>query len=283
MRDAFGIDRTEISKGLRLDKFASSRVGQKILTDAPLKPNEFWHGTQSGDGIRSSGFRLANPKEKALRGEQTRGRTGRPIVSRSNRAKSGEGAGVYLTKIKGKALSYAEGNGAKGYALDLNQSGKIHAGTPEVIRVKTPKKTKWLGQQTASLSGVKPVERKNPFDPKYKFSAVHTPQATKSGFGGVHRDYKAYEGDIRSKHDYTFANPNKLKAVSNRYRIKTEPAKAKISAVTGRKKVKDRAIYPDGREVKTTYYYQGKKLTKTRVKTRTPKKLKNNDGIRVWL
>lgn len=117
MKDAFGVDRADISKGLRLDKFARSKVGQKILTDAPLKPNEFWHGSKNPEAVRREGFKITHQNANT------------------------HGSAVYLTNDKQEALNYA---GARHIYADGKSVGRDYndkKALSRTLRVKVPKKS----------------------------------------------------------------------------------------------------------------------------------------------
>jgi hypothetical protein len=113
MIDAFGV---EISKGLRLDKFARSKVGQKILTDAPLKPNEFFHGSKNPEAVRREGFKITNQNMNT------------------------HGSAVYVTNSKNEAIRYA---GAR-HKVDGKSVGADYSDKKALnrtLRVKVPKKS----------------------------------------------------------------------------------------------------------------------------------------------
>jgi len=206
------IDNMAVSKGARLDKIASSRVGMRYLKDAPLKENEFYTGTtsESAKKIKSEGFRLANPKEKILRSEQQRSKTGRPISSLSN--KGHLGPGVYMTRSKYYASTYPQNEGF--FSGKDKQKGLKDKSKSVVLRVAVPKNSKWLPSDMGRQG--------------------KTPQATRAGYQGVADEYTRFEGNKGSRDVYAFANPKNVKVVNNRYRPTSQAGKdAAVIATLG--------------------------------------------------
>ena len=127
MISAFGVEHTEISKGLRIP--------------GRLKPNEYWHGTRNSDAIKTGGFKLANPQSRTPLREGRLTRAGRQMTNQG-----AHGPGVYLTRSKRQAKTY---------------------GTP--VKVKVDPATRFAPAR----------------DPKTPSRQVTTPEARKSGYGGV--------------------------------------------------------------------------------------------------
>jgi hypothetical protein len=108
MKDAFGVERADIEKRLRIP------LPKLVKEPVPLRDGEFWHGTthEAADSIHRAGFKLGG------------GRHGRTTRAGRPRATGMLGPGVYLTKSRPSADIY----GNQGRVLRVKVEGPVHSG-----------------------------------------------------------------------------------------------------------------------------------------------------------